>query len=304
MKTDALNTLLIDLVAGEPPDRAHPTVWMGTLITAGRARRTSRRASTSFVQGAALVGGGVLVTVAASWLLSRCIQSAPTAARGVLRGLALKPALSLRPLLAAAQRVRRALDTGDLDEARAQLARHLVSRDTSQLSASEVAGATISSVAENLSDSVVAPLLAYRLGGLSAAYAYRYVNTADAMLGYRTHELEWFGKTAARADDVLNLVPSRLAAALICVAATAPRTSSRRALRVALRDAHNTDSPNAGWPIAAMAGALDVRLAKRDHYTLHATGRPPAARDITRCCRIALTASALAALLVDVGPAR
>jgi adenosylcobinamide-phosphate synthase len=227
-------------------------------------------------------------------------DGAPPLVRDVLRGIALKPALSLRPLIAAARQVEGALTGGDLAAARRALSWNLVSRDTSALTAAEVAGATIESVAENLSDSVVAPLVAFRAGGLSAAYAYRMINTADAMLGYHTPELEWFGKAAARVDDVVNLLPARLSAALICCAAPVSDGSPRRALRVALRDAGRTSSPNAGWPMAAMAGALGLRLTKRGHYELNRHGRDPNARDIRDACRIVGAASVLAALLTEL----
>ena len=300
MNTGAINALLVDLVAGEPPNGAHPTVWMGKLIAGGRSRRKSRDNWLSFAEGALVVGGGVFVTAAIASALSRSVNKAPASMQSTLRGLALKPALSLRPLIVAARKVQCALEDGELDRARNLLAYHLVSRDTTPLTADEVAGAAIESVAENLSDSVVAPLLAFRVGGLTAAYAYRFINTADAMLGYRTPELEWFGKAPARADDVANFIPARVTAALICATATAARGSARHAFRTASRDARRTDSPNAGWPMAAMAGALDVRLTKRNQYVLNNNGYTPIPRDIARCCRIALTVSALAATLVDV----
>ncbi len=127
------------------------------------------------------------------------------------------------------------------------------------------------------------------------------INTADAMLGYHTPELEWFGKMAARSDDLFNIVPSRIAAAMICMMASAGKGSSNRAATVALRDASRTASPNAGWPMAAMAGALDIRLTKRGHYALHDRGQAPVAADIERSCQIAFAAAVLAALLVDLG---
>jgi adenosylcobinamide-phosphate synthase len=247
-----------------------------------------------------LVGGGVLLAAMSARVVSRTIERMPRRTRGALRALALKPALSLRPLLEAAAEVQDHLQSNRLEDARRTLGLHLVSRETGNLFPSEVSGAAIESVAENLSDSVIAPLLAYRVGGLTAAYAYRMINTADAMLGYRTPELEWFGKAAARVDDVANLLPSRITAALICGCAVAGDGSPREAARVALRDARLTTSPNAGWPMSAMAGALGVRLTKRELYALNIPARRPRPSDIGRACRIALAVSSLSALLVDV----
>ncbi|MGV3709744.1 MAG: adenosylcobinamide-phosphate synthase CbiB [Gemmatimonas sp.] len=299
MRTGAVNALLVDLIAGEPPSALHPTVWMGRWIAGGRTHRTSRRNASSFAEGAFTIGSGALLAFVAASMLERAVRRVPRSVRNVTDGIALKPALSLRPLISAAQKIRRALEHDDLVRARELLAMHLVSRDTSQLTEDEVAGAAIESVAENLSDSVVAPLLAYRLGGLSAAYTYRFLNTADAMLGYRTPELEWFGKSAARADDIANFVPARVTALLITACASAGDGSAAHALRVAKADARRTDSPNAGWPMGAMAGALDIRLTKRGQYVLNNQGYTPIPRDITRCCRIAVAASACAAVLVD-----
>ena len=299
MNTVAISALLVDLIVGEPPKRAHPTVWMGNWISGARQRRQFRSNPASVAEGAAVVAGGIALAVIAATMLKRVVERAPRASRGALRALALKPAFSMRALVSAAHEIEGALADGNLEEARRLLSWHLVSRDTSRLSEAEVAGAVIESVAENLSDSVVAPLLAYAAGGLPAAYAYRFINTADAMLGYRTPELEWFGKAAARTDDVANIIPARVTAVLICLAAAAGAGSTKRGFRAALRDARLTASPNAGWPMAAMAGALDVRLTKRHHYALNANGGISVPDDITRCCRIALTVAVLAALVVD-----
>lgn len=286
--------LLADALLGEPPTSVHPTVAMGQWIGAGRKRRSARSDAGAFLEGAFVVGGGALLAAGAAGLVDIAARGHP-----LLRGLALKPAMSLRALLDAARRVQRSLERGDLVAARQHLGRDLVSRDTSELSAAEVAGAAIESVAENFSDSVVAPLLAFRFGGLAAAYAYRLVNTADAMLGYRTPELEWFGKAAARTDDVLNIVPSRAAAVLLCLCAPIGDGSIADAARTAFEDADRTASPNAGWPMAAMAGALGVRLTKRDHYALNDRGREPSAEDVGRSGRIVFAASVVTALAVD-----
>jgi adenosylcobinamide-phosphate synthase len=269
--------MLLDWAFGEPPAAVHPTVWMGRAISAVPLG--------SFMDGLATLLGVTLASAATARLVPR-----------ILEPVALKPALSLRALLEAGEAVEKALVAGRLDEARRLLAYHLVSRDVTHLDASHVAGAAISSLAENVNDSVIAPLLAYRLGGLPAAYAYRAINTADAMLGYRTPELEWFGKPAARADDIANWVPARLSALLIAVASGAPGA----ALAVARADARRCPSPNGGWPMAAMAGALDVVLIKRGVYTLHARGRQPTPADLARARRVTAHAAILATALVEV----
>lgn len=296
--------LVADLALGEPPSHLHPTVWMGRWIGAGRKRRRKTGDAGSFVEGLAWAAVGAAATWGIARLADRAVPHLPRPVRDAAEGLALKPALSLRALLAAAREVETALDAGDLPEARRLLAWHLVSRDTTSLDEAEVAGAAIESIAENLGDGVVGPLLYHRLGGLAGAYLHRFVNTADAMLGYRTPELEWFGKAAARADDALNLLPSRISALCIALAAPVGGGDMGRALRVAMRDAGRTASPNAGWPMAAMAGALGVRLDKRGVYALNDEGRAPTADDLRRARRIVGAAAGIAAMLVALVPAR
>jgi adenosylcobinamide-phosphate synthase len=285
--------------------------WLGRMRTSEKTKATmpGRTPRQAFWHGAAALAGGVVLTTAVAGATAAALAHlgrtlAPSLparmARISVEGVLLKPALAVRSLLHAADVVRVALEHNDLDQARHLLSWHLVSRNTAALSAQEVAGAAIASLAENLSDSVVGPLMAYRFGGLPAAYAYRFVNTADAMLGYRTPELEWFGKASARADDVLNLLPARVSAPLLAVAAPCAMASPWRGLRCAVRDASRTSSPNGGWPMATMAGALGVRLEKRDLYVLNAEGRDPVAHDITRARRMVLAASLAAVLCVEL----
>ncbi|MGH2588747.1 MAG: CobD/CbiB family cobalamin biosynthesis protein, partial [Dehalococcoidia bacterium] len=169
------------------------------------------------------------------------------------------------------------------------------------LSPDLIAAAAIESLAENVTDSALAPWLAYALFGLPGAAAYRALNTLDSMIGYRNH-YEYLGKAAARADDVANLVPARLGALLITLAAPAGHGSPRRALATAWRHHRRTASPNAGWTMAAMAGALGLTLEKTDAYRL-GDGRPPVPTDIRRAQRVtaaALAAGAISALAATV----
>lgn len=295
MNLAAVGAVLADGLLGEPPAPLHPTVWMGRWVGEGRRRVISRAPAGRFVAGATITLGGAGLTAALAGLVGRPIRALPRPVSTLLEGLALKPALAIGALLQAGKAVEHALRADDLPRARRLLSIHLVSRDTSHLSSSEVAGAAISSLAENLSDSVIAPLLAWRGAGLAGAYCYRFLNTADSMLGYRTAELEWLGKFAARSDDIVNLLPARITALAIALMAPAGQGNPFQAVRTAWRDAGRTPSPNAGWPMAAMAGALDVRLTKRGVYRLHDHGRLPDAAAVTRARRIVLAAVLLAA---------
>ena len=271
---------------GEPPARVHPVVWMGHYLKWARKGWKAETPTSQLLEGAAGWALGAGLAAGAGYAASR--------ARWYVQGVLLKPLLARRALFAAVGEVGAALEKDDLPEARRLLAWHLVSRDTSELSAAEVAGAAIESLAENLSDSVVAPLLAYRVGGLPLAAAYRLTNTADAMWGYRVGELEYAGKTAARVDDLLNLAPARLTAACALIAA------GGRGWRVWARDRHRTASPNAGHPMSAFAGALGVQLDKRGVYVLHAGGREPGAADLRRAARLAHRTLGLAVLFLGL----
>lgn len=281
--------LVIDLSAGDPPNRFHPVAGMGRLLASGHRWLGAGSRAWLLTTGALLVLGVAGLAGAAGWSVG--LLAARLGPAGlVLEGLALTTLLSVRGLVAAAREVGGALARGDLADARASVGFHLVSRSTDALSESQVASAAVESVAENLTDSLVAPVLYYLVLGLPGAAMYRAINTADAMLGYRTGSLEHFGKAPARLDDVLNLLPARIAALAIVLAAG---RTCREAWRVLARDHGRTASPNAGWTMAAMAGALGVTLHKPAAYRL-GRGRPPAAADIERAILVAVRAAILA----------
>jgi adenosylcobinamide-phosphate synthase len=194
-----------------------------------------------------------------------------------------------RGLIDAGRRMRRALHVS-VDDGRAALS-HLCSRDARALTRSELCGATVESLSENASDSFVAPLFWYALvaslggPGLVGVAAYRATNTLDAMVGYRG-QYEYLGKVAARLDDVLNWVPARLTALVLLVAAALCRLNVKQAWHVAWRDHSATESPNAGWPMALAAGALNVELTKRDVYVLGEGRREPQVETIQSCERL------------------
>jgi adenosylcobinamide-phosphate synthase len=284
----------LDLVLGDPPNRYHPVAWMGTGI--GLARRLAPRQGRwqPCVYGAVVVIGGAVLVGVIGGVVEGVLHLLPRAVYWLAEAYVCKTTLALRGLVRAAHQVQEALVAGDLDRARHLVSWHLVSRDTSQLNASQVAAATVESVAENASDGVIAPLVYYALGGLPAALAYRFINTADAMLGYRDPEREWLGKVPARLDDLVNLVPARLTAGCLLLATRLLGGPSRRAWEVWCRDARQTASPNAGQPMSVMAGALGVGLEKVGHYCLGAGQPPPRAQHISAAVRLVYWAVAVA----------
>ncbi len=209
--------LVLDRAFGEPPPALHPVVGIGNLVAALERRAPIGSGTLQFAYGCGLVAATVGTTVGLSALTERLVGCLPLGPRLLAQGAILKPAFAVRELLAVGERVRELLERGDLVAARVAL-RDLVSRDPSALDGPLIAAAVVESLAENASDSVVAPCLAYLVAGLPAAYGYRAVNTLDAMIGYRDR-YEHLGKCAARLDDLLNLVPARLTAALIVLGA-------------------------------------------------------------------------------------
>src|SRR5882724_4698490 len=263
----------LDLALGDPPNRLHPVAWMGRAIAGGR-RALCHGGPGSLFAGGALVTLVVAAVAAIAGMAIAAVAARLGPAGPLVEGAALSLLLSVRGLIRAARAVAGPLAAGDLEAARAAVAFHLVSRATATLGPDDVA---------------------------SAAVAYRAVNTADAMLGYRDGPLEWFGKLAARLDDVLNFVRARLAALGLVAGALAAGENAREALWTLRRDGALTASPNAGRTMAAMAGALGLTLAKRGAYRL-GDGRPPAAEDIARAVRVFAWAAGLplgALLLLD-----
>jgi adenosylcobinamide-phosphate synthase len=279
-----LTAVLIDRFIGEPPTALHPVVWMGRLVATLRDLSPQERGVAQVAYGALVVGGAVASASAVAVLVDRATNRLPWKISLLVGAIALKPAFAVRALDQAGEAVERALADGNKPEARAAL-RSLVSRDTTALASPLLAAAAIESLAENASDSAVAPWLFFLLAGLPGAYAYRAANTIDAMIGYRG-AFEYLGKAGARLDDLLNIVPSRLTALLLAIGAALHRADGSESVRVAWRDARLTASPNAGWPMSALAGALGIRLEKVGHYVLNDAGHLPTAESVGRARRV------------------
>jgi adenosylcobinamide-phosphate synthase len=289
-------TLAFDLLLGDPPNRFHPTAWMGHLIRFLMRFRPHGNSTSEFLYGIFILTIGISLTAGAGFGILYFASFLPPWAGILLQAFFLKLTLSLRGLNRAAKQVQTALESQDLPEARRLLSWHLVSRDTSQLDETQVSAAAIESVAENASDGIIAPLFFYAVGGLPAAFAYRFVNTADSMLGYRDMEREWLGKFSARFDDLLNFIPARLTGLFIMLSAPFCNAGLQDAWKIMHRDAGQTASPNAGIPMSAMAGALNVELEKIDHYKLGKGLHKPIITDLIRA-RIILFASIFLAAL-------
>jgi adenosylcobinamide-phosphate synthase len=291
-----LLALLLDLTLGDPPNQFHPVALMGRWLQQGRRLAPARG---RFWFGLGWVAAGMALCIGPG----RRIEAARKypILTDLLSALMLKSVFAYRNLRRNVNQVGQALAAGNLPEARRLTSWHLVSRDTRQLNEAEVAGAAIESLAENITDSVTAPLMAYALGGLPAAWAYRFANTADAMWGYRTPEFEQLGKFPARLDDALNWLPARLTGWLLALSAWPAGEDGSNAARTMLAQHQRTPSPNAGWTMSAMAGALGVMLTKRGVYRLEGGQAYLDSTTIQRAIRVADICVGISAGLLCLG---
>ena len=286
-----LVALAVDRWAGEPPLKFHPVVWMGNYLGwVGRWVQAHTRQTSDSTPDfkafwlAALVwsGGAAICLIVTWWFQQGALAGFATLGvvpgglgAAVVLGVLLKPLLAWAMLYSEVQAVEQALDPaqgGSLAAGRTRLS-WLVSRDVTALSESQVRESAIETLAENLNDSVVAPLFWFVLLGLPGAALYRFANTADAMWGYpgvyKGQNWLWAGKWAARVDDVLSWLPARLTALLLAAVSGGVNLKRLRG------EAHRTPSPNSGWPMAAMALSLGVCLQKPRVYALNSKGCAP-----------------------------
>ena len=293
--------LAIDLVLGEPPRPIHPVVWMGKVTSFLEAKSVGHRPLVQFVYGVVITLVTIGLFAVSAYFILFYLKSISMAAYVVVGAVLLKSTFSLKELRRVASEVKKHLLKEELDRARYEL-RSLVSRDTQGLPKPLLVSATVESVAENTCDTFVAPLFYFLLFGVPGAIAYRVVNTLDATIGYRG-KYEYLGKFVSKLDDVLNFIPARISALLLVLAAFLSRRDARSSWRTALNSHSRTESPNAGWPMAAVAGALNVQLEKKDHYRLGRAGVPLVPETIgasIKLVQIAVLGWALICFIVEV----
>jgi adenosylcobinamide-phosphate synthase len=255
-------SLLLDLVWGEPPSFIHPVVYMGKIIDFLKLHlikyqsRTSGFYLTFLLLTLFIIPTYFIIQSAQAYLLIYIIISA----------IILFTTFAIKELLNSIQKVKIDIKT-DINQARLSIS-YLVSRDSTILSKEELISATIETLTENITDSVVSPLFYTFFLGVLGGVAYRVVNTLDAMVGYKNKENINIGWFPARLDDMANFLPARLTGLLIVFSAVFIGLNWRRSYQTMMKDANKTPSPNSGYPMAAAAGALGIQLKKKGYYTL------------------------------------
>ncbi|MCH2658424.1 MAG: cobalamin biosynthesis protein [Dehalococcoidia bacterium] len=289
--------VLIDLFFGDPPNKWHPTAWIGLSIR--RLKFLSPSSNyVQFIYGVFLFLIIIIFWAGTTYLLNYYIQSLNYILYVLIIGLFLKSTFSIRMLHKEASKIKTLLEQDDLDQVRLEMPA-LVSRDTSNLTSQQSLAATIESVSENVTDSFTGPMIAFAFFGLPGAVAYRVVNTLDSMIGYRG-EYEYLGKFSAKIDDLLNFIPARLSACTLLISSIfLSELDAKNAWHIMWRDHANTASPNAGWTMSVIAGALNIALEKDTQYKLGDEQRLIVVEDINRTVK-AMYCSAVLTMICAV----
>jgi len=264
--------LLLDFLIGDPKTKYHPTAWMGKLIALLVPFTKSDSTKKELIGGILIVGiivatvctVLVVLDIGISLLTTDIVSLVVSIAVG---SILLKTTIAIKGMQKHALAVVDAVEKGDLDSARNHLSM-IVKRDTKHLDKNHILSAVLESVSENTVDGVTGPLFYYAIFGLPGAFAYRAIKTIDSMVGYKTtlfKNVGWFG---AKCDTVLNYLPSRLTALVMILGALILGYNWKESLYIMKRDSRKLESPNAGFPMAALAGALGTRLEKMNYYTI------------------------------------
>ena len=274
-----LFALSIDFAFGDPKNKFHPTVWIGMLIGKLVPFVKNNNSTSEKI-------GGLILTISVTSLITSILyflnvilhylnQSDFNFILGVVififsimvTGYLLKTTIAIKGMEKHATLIMQALSHDDIDDARAKLSM-IVKRDTKNLDRQHIISGTLESISENTVDGIIGPLFYFAIFGLPGAFVYRTINTIDSMIGYKTslfRNLGWFG---ANSDKILNFLPSRITSLVMIFAVMILRENWRHSLEIMRRDGKKTESPNAGYPMATLAGALSVKFEKIDHYVL------------------------------------
>ena len=264
--------IILDFIFGDPKNKYHPTAWIGMLI-AKLAPIAKNKDSTI-----EKIGGIMVIVITSSITILLLLNFEYTISMVAIDyvsviiyvmsgGLLLKTTIAIRGMENHAKTVLMYLDNDNLEMARTTLSM-IVKRNTKNLDKNHILSGILESISENTVDGITGPLFYHAFFGLSGAFVYRVINTADSMIGYKTDIFKNIGWFAASCDTILNYIPSRLTGLIMIVSAAIMQNNWKESYRVMIRDGKKTDSPNAGYPMAALAGALETKFEKIDHYNL------------------------------------
>lgn len=264
--------ILIDLIFGDPKNRYHPTAWIGTLIA--KFTPLAKHQNSIFEK----IGGVLIIVIISSIVIllllsldfgiSLIFTDYLSLIVSVLIGaMLLKTTIAIRGMEKHAINVLESLENNNLNMARNHLSM-IVKRNTTNLDKNHVLSGVLESISENTVDGITGPMFYYAFFGLSGAFFYRIVNTADSMIGYKNDLFKNLGWFTATCDTILNYIPSRLTGLMMIISAAILHNNWRHSYKIMMRDGKKTESPNAGYPMAALAGALETKFEKINHYKL------------------------------------
>ena len=270
----------IDLLLGDPKNKFHPTAWVGRLVGKIVPLGKNHSAKIEKISGVVIVVSITSLVCLVLYFLTLGLGNLKPQVQSnmtlelifmffsvVITGLLLKTTIAIKGMEEHAKKIIQALSIGDLNDARTKLSM-IVKRNTKDLDRQHIISATLESISENTVDGITGPLFYFAIFGLPGALVYRTVNTIDSMIGYKTDlfkNVGWFG---ANCDKILNYMPSRLTSLVMILAIMILGADWKKSLEIMKRDSNKTDSPNAGYPMAALAGALGAKFEKKEHYLL------------------------------------
>ncbi|MFW6111212.1 MAG: cobalamin biosynthesis protein [Thermoproteota archaeon] len=292
--------LMIDLIVGEPPDKLHPSVWMGKTIRLLKSKIKNKNPKIERLTGVLLALSTTALFVAPVYLILPLIHRyLGVVAYVIVAAILLKPTFALTGMEFYTLPIAQAVEKGRINQAR-KLLPYIVGRNPKNLNEQQIISATIESIGESNVDGITSPFFYFALFGVPGAIAYRVINTLDSMVGHKDPENINIGWFSAKLDTVANYVPSRLTALLMIVAAWLLRKDWKSAWKILQRDKNNTESLNSGWCMSAIAGALNVKLQKPDFYTLGDDVNPLSPENISEALNIMKLTSFLFGLLVII----
>jgi len=262
----------LDFVFGDPKNRYHPTAWIGIIIAKLTPLTKNENPILEKVGGIFVIIIPVIVVTSLLLVLDLGISLITTdwitlIVSSIVGIILLKSTIAIRGMERYALAVMTSLENENLESARTNLSM-IVKRNTANLDKNHVISGVLESISENTVDGITGPLFYYAIFGLPGAFTYRIINTADSMIGYKSKMFKNIGWFAANSDTILNYIPSRLTGLIMVISTAILQKNWRKSYQIMLRDGKNTESPNAGYPMAALAGALETKFEKLDHYSL------------------------------------